>query len=63
MEDDRLEAKGAGNFTIKEKYLGEDKEDNKFKASLDRNEVPLEVILNHPALINAENKEQVENYF
>lgn len=63
MEDDRLEAKGAGNFIIKEKYLGEDKEDNKFKASLDRNEMPLEVLLNHPALINAESREQVENYF
>lgn len=63
MEDDRLEAKGAGNFIIKEKYLGEDKEDNKFKASLDRNEMPLEVLLKHPALINAESREQVENYF
>jgi recombination protein RecA len=63
MEDDRLEAKGAGNFIIKEKYLGEDKEDNKFKASLDRNEMPLEILLNHPALINAESREQVENYF
>lgn len=63
MEDDRIEAKGAGNFIIKEKYLGEDKEDNKFKASLDRNEMPLEVLLKNPALINAETREQVENYF
>lgn len=63
MEDDRIEAKGAGNFIIKEKYLGEDKEDNKFKASLDRNEMPLEVLFKNPALINAESREQVENYF
>lgn len=63
MEEDRIEAKGAGNFIIKEKYLGEDKEDNKFKASLDRNEMPLEVLLKNPALINAESREQVENYF
>lgn len=63
VEDDRLEAKGAGNFIIKEQYLGEDKEDNKFKASLDKNEMPLEVLLKNPALINAETREQVENYF
>jgi recombination protein RecA len=63
MEDERIEAKGSGNFIIKEKYLGDDKEDNKFKASLDRNEMLLEVLLNNPALINAENREQVENYF
>lgn len=63
VEDDRLEAKGAGNFIIKDAYLGEDKENNKFKASLDKNEMPLEVLLKHPALINAESREQVESYF
>jgi len=63
LEAERLEAKGAGNFIIKSEYLGEDKEDNKFKASLEKNEMPLDVVLNHPLLINASSKEQVENYF
>lgn len=63
VEEERLDVKGAGNFIVKEKYLGEDKEDNKFKASLEKNEIPIEVLLKHPALINAESKEQVENYF
>lgn len=63
LEAERLEAKGAGNFIIKEEYLGENKNDNKFKASLEKNEMPLDVVLRHPLLINAENKEQAENYF
>jgi recombination protein RecA len=63
LEAERLEAKGAGNFIIKSEYLGDDKEDNKFKASLEKNEMPLDVVLNHPLLINASTKEQVENYF
>jgi recombination protein RecA len=62
LEAERLEAKGAGNFIIKDEYLGEDKEDNKFKASLEKNEMPLDVVLNHPLLINATSREQAENY-
>jgi recombination protein RecA len=62
LESERLEAKGAGNFIIKDEYLGEDKEDNKFKASLEKNEMPLDVVLNHPLLINATSREQAENY-
>ena len=62
MEEDRIEAKGAGNFIINEKYLGENKEDNKFKASLEKNIMPLEVLMKHPALINAESSEEVEEY-
>jgi len=63
LEAERLEAKGAGNFIIKDDYLGGDKEDNKFKASLEKNEMPLDVVLNHPKLINASSREQVESYF
>jgi recombination protein RecA len=63
LESERLEAKGAGNFIIKSEYLGEDKEDNKFKASLEKNEMPLDVVLNHPLLIDASSREQAANYF
>jgi len=63
LEAERLEAKGAGNFIIKSEYLGDDKEDNKFKASLEKNEMPLDVVLNHPLLINASSREQAETYF
>ena len=63
LEAERLEAKGAGNFIIKNEYLGDDKEDNKFKASLEKNEMPLDVVLNHPLLINASSREQAETYF
>jgi recombination protein RecA len=63
LESERLEAKGAGNFIIKSEYLGDDKEDNKFKASLEKNEMPLDVVLNHPLLIDASSREQAANYF
>lgn len=62
LDAERIEAKGAGNFVIKEKYLGEDKESNKFKASMDRNDLPIEILLKNPLLIDAENREDVEDY-
>lgn len=62
LDAERIEARGAGNFTIKEKYLGEDKEDNKFKASMDRNDLPIDILLKNPLLIDAESREEVEEY-
>lgn len=62
LEEERLIAKGAGNFIIKDEFLGENKEDNKFKASIERNDVPIEILINNPKLIDAESKEEVESY-
>lgn len=60
LDADRIEAKGAGNFVIKEPWAGG--ETLKFKASLDRNDVPMEILLQCPALIDATSAEQVREY-
>lgn len=62
LEEERLIAKGAGNFIIKDEFLGQNKEDNKFKASIERNDVPLEILINNPKLIDAESAEEVTAY-
>lgn len=60
MDADRIEAKGTGSFVVKEPWAGGN--EIKFKASLERNDVPMEVLLNCPALIDATSREQVEEY-
>jgi len=62
LEEERLIAKGAGNFIIKDEFLGENKEDNKFKASIERNDLPLDILLSNPKLIDASSREEVESY-
>jgi hypothetical protein len=62
LEADRIESKSAGNFTVKDDYLGEDKENNKFKSSMDRNDVPMEILLKNPKLIDAESRQEIEEY-
>lgn len=56
---ERIEG-GKGNYRVKEPWA-EGKE-VKFKASVTRNDVPMEVLLECPSLIDAESKEQVEKY-
>jgi recombination protein RecA len=60
LDADRLEVKSAGNFTVKEPWAGG--KEVKFKASMERNDIPLEVLYNCPALIDAESEEQIRNY-
>jgi len=60
MDADRIELKGAGNFVVKEPWSGG--EEVKFKASLERNDVPMEILLKCPALIDAASSEQVQKY-
>jgi hypothetical protein len=62
LEEERIIAKGAGNFIIKDEYLGVDKEDNKFKASIERNDVPMSILIRNPLLIDASSSEEVEEY-
>lgn len=60
LDADRIELKGAGNFTVKEPWAGGS--EVKFKASMDRNDVPIEVLLKCPALIDAVSAEEVQDY-
>jgi recombination protein RecA len=62
LEEERIIAKGAGNFIIKDEFLGENKESNKFKASMERNDVPIEILIKNPLLIDAKNPKEVEDY-
>jgi recombination protein RecA len=60
LDAERIEIKGAGNFLIKEPWSGGI--EIKFKASMDRNDVPMDVLLQCPALIDAESAEQIKEY-
>jgi recombination protein RecA len=62
LEEERIIAKGAGNFVIKDEFLGDNKENNKFKASLERNDLPIEILIKNPLLIDAKSSTEVENY-
>jgi hypothetical protein len=60
LDAERIIAKSAGNFIVSPEYAGG--EEVKFKSSLERNDVPLDVLLKCPALIDAESTEQVQEY-
>ncbi len=60
LDAERIVVKGAGNFEVVEKYSNG--ETVKFKASLEKNEFPMDVLLKCPALIDAETTEQVQQY-
>jgi recombination protein RecA len=60
LDADRIEIKGAGNFVVKEPWANG--EEVKFKASIDRNDVPMDVLLKCPALIDATSSDQVREY-
>lgn len=60
LDAERIEPKGSGNFVVKEPWAGGS--EIKFKASLDRNDVPMEVLLNCPSLIDAKSSDEVAEY-
>jgi recombination protein RecA len=60
LDADRIEIKGSGNFAVKEPWAGGS--EIKFKASMDRNDVPMDILLKCPALIDATSSEQVVDY-
>jgi len=60
LDADRIEIKGAGSFQVKAAYSNG--EEVKFRASLDRNDIPIDVLLKCPGLIDAASPEQVEAY-
>jgi hypothetical protein len=60
LDAERIEIKSSGNFTVNLAFSNG--EEVKFKASMDRNDVPIEILLKCPALIDAGSAEQVEQY-
>ena len=60
LDAERIEIKGSGNFVVNTAFTGG--EEVKFKASVDRNDVPIDVLLKCPALIDASSAEQVQQY-
>jgi RecA/RadA recombinase len=61
LDAERISAKSAGNFIVKPAFTL-DGEEFKFRASLDRNDVPMEVLLKCPALIDASSEQEVKDY-
>ena len=61
LDADRISALGAGNFKVKPEYA-DGKDDYKFKSSMERNDVPIEVLLDCPALIDGSSRDEVEKY-
>lgn len=60
LDAERIEIKGAGNFAVKEPWAGGS--EVKFKASLERNDVPMEILFKCPGLIDADSEEEVREY-
>ena len=58
---ERIVPTGSGNFEVKPEYAGS-LGATKFKSSLERNDVPLQVLLDNPAVVGAEDKAEVEKY-
>ena len=62
LDADRLEAGGAGNFRVKPEFIGTGEAEYKFKSSLERNDVPLQVLYDNPKLIDAASGDEVRAY-
>jgi len=62
LQAKRITAKGSGNFTVNDLYLPEGTGEYKFKGSLDRNDIPMKILLDCPALIGAKSCDEVSDY-
>ena len=60
MDAERIVPTGAGNFVVNKAYSNG--EEYKFKSSNERNDVPLELLYDCPAIIDASSKEEVQKY-
>lgn len=58
---ERIELSSKGNFSVKTSFLS-GSEPYTFKASMARNDIPLEVLLDNPKLIDLSSREEVESY-
>ena len=62
-ESERIEIVKAGQYKVKGDFLPEGVPEYTFKASKVRNDVPINVVLDCPKLIDATTREEVEEYF
>lgn len=60
LDAERIEIKGAGNFLVKEPWAGGS--EIKFKASMERNDIPTDVLMQCPSLIDAPSAEYIRDY-
>ena len=62
IQGERVVPTGKGMFAVTKAYLPEGREEYKFRGSLDRNDVPMALLLDCPKLIDAETTEEVQTY-
>jgi len=60
LDSGRIEQAGTGSYKVNDSFSNG--EEVKFRASLDRNDIPVDILLKCPALIDASSTEQVQNY-
>lgn len=60
LDAERISINGPGRFSVNEPWAGG--QEVKFKASMDRNDFPAEILLKCPSLIDADSSEQVKEY-
>jgi recombination protein RecA len=61
LESERIVG-SKGNFKVNRTYLPDGSQDYSFKSSKERNDVPVQVLLDCPKLIDAESTQEVETY-
>jgi recombination protein RecA len=62
LDADRIAASGAGNFKVKPEFAGNPEVEYKFKSSMERNDVPMQVLFDNPKLIDAETADEIREY-
>ena len=62
LQDKRVDVRGSGNFSVRDAYLPEGVKEYNFKSSVERNDVPIKLLLECPALVGAKTGEEVSNY-
>ena len=60
LDANRIITKSAGNFVVAEAFS--DGQEVKFKASLDKNEIPLDILLKCPQLVDASSEAELSEY-
>jgi hypothetical protein len=60
IKSERVKVFGAGRYQVLEPYVGG--KEIKFQSSQERNDVPVDLLFDCPAIIDAKNKKEVENY-
>jgi len=62
LQDEKIDMKSAGNYSVRSDYLPEGKKEYKFKASKARNDIAVQVLIDCPKLVNAKSSKEVEKY-